>query len=185
MAKIGYARVSTADQNPDLQTDALKRAGCRVIFTEHKSGKTLDRPELKACLERLKAGDVLIVWKLDRLGRSLSHLIQTVADLQARGVGFKCIAESIDTTSASGKLVFHLMGALAEFERSLNSERTRAGLAAAKRRGIKPGPKGKLSHIQIQDAKARIDKGDTASHVARVLKVDRSTLWRALSRASE
>jgi DNA invertase Pin-like site-specific DNA recombinase len=183
MALVGYARVSTVDQNTALQLDALKQAGCATIFADQgKSGRTFDRPELVKCLAGLAAGDVLVVWKLDRLGRSLSHLIATTADLQARGIGFRSLSESIDTTSPTGKLIFHVLGALAEFERGLIAERTRAGLASAKRRGIRPGPKGKLTPLQLADARKRIDNGDALRHVARILRVAPSTLYRSFQR---
>lgn len=123
---------------------------------------------------------MLIVWKLDRLGRSLSHLIATLSDLQNHGVAFRSLSEEIDTTTAAGRMQMHLLGALAEFERELIVERTKAGLAAAKRRGIKPGPKGKLNDLQITDPRAQIEAGETVRHVARVLKVVPSTLYRAL-----
>lgn len=132
---IGYARVSTDEQNPALQFDALTRAGCARIFTDSASGALLNRPELDKALARLKPGDTLVTWKLDRLGRSLAHLISLVAQLEARGIAFCSLSEAIDTGTPSGRLLFHVMGALAEFERALISERTRAGMAAARARG--------------------------------------------------
>ena len=134
---IGYARVSTQDQSPALQLDALKAAGCERIFVEKASGAQRDRPELKSALDfaRGDTGDVLVVWKLDRLARSLSQLIDTVDLLEKRGIGFRSLTEAIDTTSAGGRLVFHMFGAMAEFERSIIRERTRAGLDAARARG--------------------------------------------------
>ena len=137
--KIGYARVSTDDQNPDLQIAALKKAGCRRIYTDRISGVATRRLELDKCLADLKAGDVLTAWKLDRLGRSLSHLVALLEDLEKRGVGFRSLTEAIDTVSAMGRLLGHMIAALAEFERSLIIERTRAGITAAKRRGVKLG----------------------------------------------
>src|SRR5262249_27512818 len=132
---IGYARVSTRDQNLALQQDALRKAGCERIYTDKVGGATSDRAGLARALEALREGDTFVVWKLDRLGRSLTHLVSTVADLQARGVGFRSLCENIDTTSGAGKLVFHIFAALAEFERDIIRERTHAGLAAARARG--------------------------------------------------
>ena len=132
---LGYARVSTTDQRPGLQVDALERAGCYRVFTETASGARADRPVLAQVLDQLRPGDTLIVWKLDRLGRSLRHLVDVVTGLADRGVGFRSLQESIDTTTPGGKLVFHVFAALAEFERDLIRERTSAGLAAARARG--------------------------------------------------
>jgi DNA invertase Pin-like site-specific DNA recombinase len=143
MTQIGYARCSTQDQNLDLQTDALKRVGCEKIFTEHASGGDRDRPELAAALAWCRRGDVLVVFKLDRAGRSLIHLLEIVDDLKRRGIGFKAVNDAIDTTTAAGSLMFQIMGAFAEFERSVIRERTMAGLAAARSRGRIGGrPKG-------------------------------------------
>ncbi len=133
---IGYARVSTQDQNPVLQLDALSGAGCEQVFHETATGTLRERPELTVCLRTLRKGDDLVVWKLDRLARSLKDLVEIVHDLNARGVGFRSLTESIDTTSSGGRLVFHIFGALAEFEHSLIRERTIAGLAAARARGL-------------------------------------------------
>ncbi|HSH24251.1 MAG TPA: recombinase family protein [Massilibacterium sp.] len=132
---VGYARVSTHDQDPALQHDALEKAGCERVFTETASGAQRDRPELKAALDYMRPGDTLVVWRLDRLARSMKQLIETVEGLENREVGFRSITESIDTTTSGGKLVFHIFGALAEFERTIIQERTRAGLAAARARG--------------------------------------------------
>lgn len=138
--RVGYARVSTEEQSLDLQLDALKRDGCERVFHDHGlSGAMVSRPALEAALKSLRFGDVLVVWKLDRLGRSLAHLISIIVSLEGRGVGFRSISEAIDTTSASGRLLFHIMGALAEFERTLISERTRAGMEAARARGVHVG----------------------------------------------
>lgn len=181
--KIGYARVSTLDQNPDLQTAALKKAGCRKLFIDHgRSGASFDRPELTLCLKSLRAGDVLVVWKLDRLGRSLKHLLLTIDELQSRKVGFQSITENIDTGSAAGRMLLQLIGALAEFERSLIAERTKAGLAAAKRKGVRPGPRYRLGTIEVEHAKKLIDTGEDITTIARSLKVDRATLYRAFHR---
>lgn len=132
MILLGYARVWTADQNPDLQLDDLKAAGCYRIFVDQASGALDDRPELARVLDQLQPGNTLVVWRLDRLGRSLRHLIDVVEHLQGRGVGFRSLHENIDTTTPGGKLVFHVFGALAEFERDMIRERTTAGLAAAR-----------------------------------------------------
>ena len=132
---IGYARVSTSDQNLDLQTDALTKAGCERIFSDVASGAKSDRVGLGEAVAFARAGDTLVVWKLDRLGRSLPHLIATVKDLEAKGIGFRSIQEAIDTTTPTGKLFFHMIGALAEFERDIIRERTNAGLASARARG--------------------------------------------------
>ena len=137
--KIGYARVSTQDQNLDLQWDALKQAGCEKIIEDTASGGRRDRIGLERVREQLRPGDVLVVWRLDRLGRSLRHLIDLMAELETEKVGFQSLQESIDTTTPGGKLVFHIFGALAEFERNLIRERTRAGLEAARARGRKGG----------------------------------------------
>ena len=142
---IGYARVSTQDQNPDFQVDALEKAGCEQIFQEKFTGKLRERPELSQCLRMLRKRDVLIVWKLDRLARSLKDLVEIVQDLNQREIGFKSLTEAIDTTSSSGRLVFHIFGALAEFEHDLIRERTKAGLEAARARGRKGGAK--ASHV--------------------------------------
>lgn len=139
MKSIGYARVSTDEQNPALQFDALNKAGCQRIFSDSASGATASRPALEHALSSLKFGDTLVVWKLDRLGRSLSHLMDLVEELERRGVAFRSLSEAIDTSTASGRLLFHVMGALAEFERALISERTRAGMAAARARGAAIG----------------------------------------------
>ncbi len=142
---IGYARVSTLDQNLALQRDALTEAGCAKIFTEQMSGAVTDRPALHDALEFARSGDTLIVWKLDRLARSMKQLIETIENLRLRGIGFRSLTEAVDTTTAQGRLVFHMFGALAEFERSLIRERTRAGLAAARRAGRTGGRPPKLT----------------------------------------
>ena len=133
--RIGYARVSSDDQNLNLQRDALKKAKCERIYEEKESGGKADRPQLLRLMESLRPGDMLVVWRLDRLGRSLKHLIDTVEKLEAHGVGFQSVTEGIDTTNSGGKLVFHIFAALAEFERRLIRERTRVGLTAARARG--------------------------------------------------
>lgn len=178
--KIGYARVSTEDQNIDLQRRALEAAGCEQIFTDRVPGASEKRPGLDRALAKCTAGDVLVVWKLDRLGRSLSHLIGVIKEIGDRDVGFQSISESIDTTTAGGRLVFHMMGAIAEFERSLIAERTAAGIAAARKRGVKLGRRKVLSGSQVRHAKSLIDAGESPAAVARTLNVGRSTLYRAL-----
>lgn len=181
--KIGYARVSTTDQNPELQESALKKAGCRRLYVDRgKSGATFDRPELAKCLKSLKSGDVLVVWKLDRLGRSLKHLLMTIDDLAVRGVGFKSVSESIDTTTAAGRMLLQIVGTLAEFERSLIVERTRAGLAVAKAKGRRPGPRFSLGATETDHARKLLAAGETAATVARSFKVSRATLYRAFAR---
>lgn len=177
--KIGLARVSTEDQNLDLQRDALMRAGCEVIYEEKASGKTADRHELVQCLKALRKGDTLVVWRLDRLGRSLADLVKIVADLDAREVAFESLQEKIETGSAGGKLVFHVFAALAEFERNLIRERTRAGLDAARARGRKGGRRPKLDEKQIAAAKVLLaDPATEVRDVAEMLGVSRSTLYR-------
>lgn len=177
---IGYARVSTDDQNLDLQLNALRGAGCENVFTDTLSGATERRPGLDTALAELTEGDVLVVWKLDRLGRSLSHLIEVINRLGEKGIGFKSLSENLDTTTAGGRLVFHMMGALAEFERALIGERTRAGLDAARARGSRLGRPNALSANQIEHARLLLKGGETATSVAHSLNVGRSTLYRAL-----
>jgi DNA invertase Pin-like site-specific DNA recombinase len=178
---IGYARVSTQDQKPDLQTDALKHAGCEKVFIEKASGAQRDRPELKAALDYIRTGDTMVVWKLDRLARSIKQLIETVEDLEKRGIGFKSLTENIDTTTSSGKLIFHIFASLAEFERSIIRERTKAGLDAARARGKTGGRPPALTEKDIQVAKAMLaDTEITVEEVAKRLKVAPSTLYRHL-----
>jgi DNA invertase Pin-like site-specific DNA recombinase len=179
---IGYARVSTEDQNLDLQWRGLAAAGCAQIFEDQVSGAVVERPGLTQALKTAQPGDVLVVWKLDRLGRSLAHLIDVVRDLGQRGVDFRSLSESIDTTTAGGRLVFHMMGSLAEFERSLISERTKAGIAAAKARGAHVGRRRALTLERLAHARMLIANGESPSSVARSLEVGRSTLYRALSK---
>ena len=180
--KIGYARVSTIDQNPNAQRDALKLAGCEKIITEKISGASVKRPKLEKLLRSLDAGDVLTVWRLDRVGRSLPHLLDVVGDLKARGVGFQSLNETIDTTTANGELIFHLFASMAQFERSLIVERTQAGLVAAKKRGVRLGRPPALKAAQVKHARKLIESGERPSAVADTLGVDRSTLYRALKK---
>lgn len=178
---IGYARVSTQDQTLDLQTDALKQAGCEKILTDMTSGVKADRPGLQAAVDQLRAGDTLVVWRLDRLGRTLKHLIATVTDLSDKGIGFKSLQENMDTTTSGGKLIFHIFGALAEFEREVIKERTVAGLQAARARGRRGGrPK-----IQTLDPKkialARklyAERSMPVQEICDTLHIGKATLYR-------
>ena len=183
--KYGYARVSTDDQNPALQINALKRAGCtaRAIFKDEGiSGATAQRPALLRCLKTLQAGDTLIVWKLDRLGRSLRDLIHMLDELKHRGVKFRSLTEAIDTDTATGRAMWQMIGVLAELERSLITERTRAGVKAAQKRGVRFGRRPKLSPPQVAHARQLIDSGQRVQDVASLLSVGRVTLYRALLR---
>lgn len=176
---VGYARVSTQDQDTSLQRVALEGAGCERTFQETASGAQRDRPELLAALEYMREGDTLVVWKLDRLARSLKQLIETVEGLEQRGVGFRSLTENIDTTSPGGKLVFHIFAALAEFERGLIRERTMAGLASAKARGRVGGRPKALSDKDKAAARALLADGDiTVTEVAQRVGVSPATLYR-------
>ncbi|MGB9670598.1 MAG: recombinase family protein [Halothiobacillaceae bacterium] len=177
--RIGYARVSTDDQNLDLQRDALLKAGCETIYEEATSGKSATRPELEQCRKALRAGDTLVVWRLDRLGRSLHDLVQIVAELEQRGVHFESLTEKIETGSAAGKLVFHVFAALAEFERNLIRERTHAGLAAARARGRKGGRKPALTPQQVREIKALLrDPSIPVASIADRYGVSRATIYK-------
>jgi DNA invertase Pin-like site-specific DNA recombinase len=181
---IGYARVSTVDQNLALQRDALSEAGCTKIFTEQMSGAVRDRPALHDALEFARGGDALIVWRLDRLARSMKQLIETIEDLRVRGIGFRSLTEALDTTTAQGRLVFHMFGVLAEFERSLIRERTQAGLAAARRLGRKGGRPPKLTDDDIEAAKALLANPDIGvTQIAHRLGVSPATLYRYIPAA--
>ncbi|MBM7460785.1 recombinase family protein [Rhodococcus coprophilus] len=178
---LGYARVSTTDQTLDLQSDAPSAAGCSRIWTETASGATTARPQLDDLFSHLQAGDTLVVWRLDRLGRSLPHLLQVVTDLEDRGIGFRSVTESIDTTTtAGGKLIFSIFGALAEFERNLIRERTSAGLTAARARGRIGGRPPKMTTKKIKQAKLMRDNGMSQTEIAEILGVGRTTLYRHL-----
>ena len=178
---IGYARVSTLDQSPDLQRDALRAAGCERIFEERASGAARDRPQLAAALDFMRPGDALAVWKLDRLARSLRQLIETVETLETRGLGLRSLTEAIDTATPGGRLVFHLFGALAEFERAVIRERTRAGLEAARARGRRGGRPPALGPADLAAARALLrDPAITVAETARRLGVAPSTLHRHL-----
>jgi len=179
---IGYARVSTTEQNLDLQLDALKKAGCADthIFTDKITGTKQERPGLQNALSRLRPGDTLVVWRLDRLARSLSHLIELVNHLAGQGVAFKSITEQIDTSTATGQLTFHLFGALAEFERNLIKERTIAGLSAARARGKSGGrPKRSPTAAKVALAKKLYqDKTNSIPHICKYLNISRATFFR-------
>lgn len=184
MSLVGYARVSTRDQNPALQREALVAAGCARIFEEAASGAQRDRPQLMAALDYLRPGDVLVVWKLDRLARSLKQLIETIEELERRKIGFRSVTEAIDTTTPGGRLVFQIFGALAEFERGLIRERTRAGLESARAKGRFSGRPPKLTEKDIQAAKALLASTDlTVEEVARRIGASPATLYRRLPSA--
>jgi DNA invertase Pin-like site-specific DNA recombinase len=179
---IGYARVSTSDQTLDLQKDALQKAGCERIFTDMASGAKAERQGFDEALSHLRKGDILVVWRLDRLGRSLNHLIETITGLNNRHIGFKSITENIDTTTSGGKLIFHIFGALAEFERDVIRERTQAGLHAARARGRKGGRPKALTPRKAQQALTLYDdKNNTIDDICRTLNISRATLYRYIS----
>ena len=183
--KIGYARVSTDDQNMSLQLDALQAAGCDRIFTDQLSGATTKRPGLDEALAVLQSGDVLTVWRLDRLGRTMRHLVNTVHEFGERGIGFHSITEAMDTTTPGGELLFHIAGALAQFERRLNAERSRAGIEAARRRGKHLGRPPDLTPDKIAHARQMIDgEEQSVSGMAKLLGVHRVTLHKALRKAA-
>jgi DNA invertase Pin-like site-specific DNA recombinase len=175
---IGYARVSTQDQNPELQRDALNAAGCRKLFEDKVSGTREERPGLGQALEMLREGDTLVVWKLDRLGRSVKQLVDLVARLQQKGVQFRSLTDSIDTGTPSGRFFFHVMASLAEMERELIAERTRAGLAVARQHGRTGGRKRRMTESKIASAKKLLATGVPPKDVARNLGVSVPTLYR-------
>jgi DNA invertase Pin-like site-specific DNA recombinase len=178
---LGYARVSTIEQKAHLQTDALKAAGCIRVWTDKASGTLDQRPQLGRVLDHLRPGDTLVVWRLDRLGRNLRHLIATVTDLSAREVGFRSLTEGIDTTTPAGRLIFHVFGALAEFEAALIRERTTAGLAAARARGRTGGRPRAMTPDKLAVARQLYDSGEhTLEAIASIVEVSRSTLYRHL-----
>jgi len=179
---LGYARVSTSEQNASLQHDALKAAGCIKVFTDKASGSLDHRPQLDRLLDQLRQGDTFVVWRLDRLGRSLKHLIQIVEDLAEADVGFKSLTEGMDTTTSGGKLVFSIFGALAEFERSLIRERTMAGLAAARSRGRVGGRPPVMTAEKIKVARNLYQARDlTVEEIAKTIGVSRKTVYRHLT----
>ena len=182
--QVGYARVSTQDQKPDLQLDALGVAGCEKVFEEKASGAQRERPQLVAALDYLRAGDTLVVWKLDRLARSLKQLIETVELLESKGIGFRSLTESIDTTTSGGRLIFHIFAALAEFERNIIRERTTAGLNAARARGKVGGRPKSLSEADISAARALLsDPAITTRQIAERLGISVSTLYKHIPAA--
>src|SRR5437764_2522796 len=179
---IGYARVSTSEQTLNLQRDALEKLGCSQIFTDTISGSTTERQGLDAALSYVREGDTLVVWRLDRLGRSLKHLIETITELNNRKIGFKSITENIDTTTSGGKFVFHIFGALAEFERDIIKDRTKAGLHAARARGRLGGrPKAKMldNPKKVALAQSLYDNStNTIEEICKTLHLSRATLYR-------
>jgi len=182
-APVGYARVSTPEQTLAPQLDALRATGCETVFEDCVSGAKTERPGLSEALDYLRAGDTLVVWKLDRLGRTMAHLIETVRDLDERGIGFRSLTEGIDTTTSGGTLVFHLFGALAQFERDLIRERTRAGLDAAAARGRKGGRKAVVTPDKLTRARKLIADGFTVREAAARIKVGKTALYEALQTA--
>ncbi len=175
---VGYARISTAEQSPASQLDALKAAGCERVFTEIASGARRDRPELHQALNYMRRGDVLVVWRLDRLARSVRQLVDTAADLHARGIELRSLHDAIDTSTATGRLTFHLLAALAEFERDVIRDRTAIGLEAARARGRKGGRPRKLAQKDQDLARALLAEGSTPfAEVARRVRVAPSTLY--------
>ncbi|GAT06514.1 Putative resolvase/invertase/recombinase [Mycobacteroides abscessus subsp. massiliense] len=180
MALLGYTRVSTLHQSPDMQIKALTEAGAERIWTDRMSGARDDRPELAALLDYARRGDVLMVWRLDRLGRSLPHLLTVADDLQGRGVELRSLTEAIDTTTPGGRLIFHVFGAVAEFERAIAAERTAAGVAAARAAGRHPGRPGLTADTAA--AVQALDKAGTPrAQIARTLGISRSSVYRSLS----
>lgn len=178
---VGYARVSTQEQNLNLQKDALKKAGCEKIIVDKVSGTKADRPGLQRTLDILRKGDSLVVWRLDRLGRSLKHLIELMSELEERKIGFRSLQESINTTTPGGKLIFHMFGALAEFERNLIRERTQAGLTAARARGRKGGRPKALSDKQ-QEVTIRLyrERNHSIQEICRIMGISKPTLYQYL-----
>lgn len=177
-AQIGYARVSTASQHLATQTEALEQAGCDRIFTDTASGATASRPGLDQALDYLRTGDTLTVWKLDRLGRSMKHMIELAHSLEERGINLRSLTDGIDTSGAAGRFFFHVMAALAAMERDLMLERTRAGLEAARRKGRVGGRPRRMTDAKIQSAKALLAAGQSPAEVAASLGVSRATLYR-------
>ena len=182
---IGYARVSTQDQNLTLQREALINAGCEKVFEDKVSGTRADRPGLSKTLEMLREGDTLVVWKLDRLGRSVKQLVDMVSELNKQGIQFKSLTDSIDTGTTSGRFFFHVMASLAEMERELTIERPRAGLEVAKKLGRKGGRKPKMTDSKIESAKKLLSSGVPPKEVAKNLGVSVSTLYRWLPASTQ
>lgn len=180
---IGYVRVSTTDQNLDLQLDALKKVGCDKIYKDVASGAKDDRVGLIEVLSYIRKGDTLVVWRLDRLGRSLRHLIDTINQINDQGCYFRSLQENIDTKTSGGKLIFHIFGALAEFERDIIRDRTKAGLAAARKRGRFGGRPKKMDKKKIALAKTlMVDKSNSISNICEILQVSKATLYRYLKK---
>jgi DNA invertase Pin-like site-specific DNA recombinase len=180
---VGYARVSTDDQTLDLQLDALRQAGCKRIFRDVASGSTTDRSGLAQALDHLREGDTLVVWRLDRLSRTLKQLIELITTFDERGIGFRSLTEQIDTTSSGGKLIFHIFGALAEFERTLIRERTQAGLAAARARGKTGGRRFKLDDRQVEQLRTLYaDETNALDDLCRTFNISPATLYRYVGR---
>ena len=183
---LGYARVmsvSTDEQDVALQTDALAAAGCYRVYTETASGARAERPVLSRVLEDLRSGDTLVVWRLDRIGRSMTHLLETVTELERRGVGFRSLPEQLDTSTAARTLLFHMFSAMAHFERNLIRERTMAGLAAARSRGRLGGRPSKMTPAKVRQARSMQEQGRPISEIADVLGVGRATVYRHLQPA--
>lgn len=182
---LGYARVSTADQSPQLQLDALDQEGCARVWVDHASGTKASRPQWDQLLDYARDGDTIVVWRLDRAGRSLRNLIDLTLELEQRGIGLKSLHESIDTTTASGRLMFQIMGALAEFERGLLSERTQAGLLSARARGRRGGRQPKLTAAQDKGIRSMYDAGkQTIRDISDAFSVSASTVYRSLDRTA-
>ena len=183
---VGYARISTDDQNLDLQRDALTQAGCKKIYTDQLSGVSVNRLGLATALEVLRRGDTLVIWRLDRLGRSLKDLIRLVEQLEQRGIGLKSLQENIDTATSGGRLVFHLFGALAEFERNLIRERTQAGLSAARARG-RQGGRPKMLDADKRDLALRLyrERQHSIADICRMMGISKSTLYNYLAEARD
>jgi len=183
---LGYARVSTADQAPELQLDELRAAGCMRIWTDHATGTRAERPQLARVLDHMRPGDTLVVWRLDRLARSLGDLIALARRLDEDGVGLRSLREQIDTTTPGGRLIFHVFGALAEFEGDLTRERTHAGLAAARARGRRGGRKPALTPAKINAARQmHAARQHTVNEIAQALGVSRASIYRALAKPSD
>ena len=178
MAIIGYARISTSEQSPDLQHDALLAAGCSRIFSDEMSGARADRPGLRQALDYARESDTLVVWRLDRVGRSVAHLIEVVGELERRGVALQSLTEQIDTSSSSGKLVFHVFSAIAEFERNLIRERVNAGLEAARKRGRFGGRRKVIDAAKARSIRAMRAQGMTTSEILESAQISRATLFR-------
>ena len=179
---VGYARVSTDEQTTRLQRDALKAAGCQRIFQDKLGGALRSRPQMDRALADLRAGDTLVVWKLDRLGRSLRNLLEIAETLHERDVALRSLTEHIDTATAAGKMLYSVLGAVAQFERDVLRERTVAGIRAAQARGEHVGRPFVLTASQVREARKMLDRGENASHVARIMRVGRSTLYRATNK---